>query len=35
MNYIQHGKEVEKLELLLGGNRWGSKGYFVEPTIFG
>ena len=34
LGYIQHGKEVEKLNCVLGGKRFGSQGYFVEPTIF-
>jgi len=33
MGYIQKGKE-EGAKIELGGNRHGSKGYFVEPTIF-
>jgi len=34
MGYIEHGKNVEKLELGCGGRRLYNKGYFVEPTIF-
>lgn len=34
MGYIHHGKETEKLDLLLGGSRFGEKGYFVQPTVF-
>lgn len=34
MNYINHGKDVEKLSLLIGGEREGTVGYFVKPTIF-
>ncbi len=34
MNYIRIGKEEENLELILGGNRHGNKGFFVNPTIF-
>ena len=34
MEFIRIGKEEEKLKCVLGGNRWGDKGYFVEPTIF-
>ncbi|MBW0535323.1 hypothetical protein O181_075038 [Austropuccinia psidii MF-1] len=33
MGYIQSGK-TEGAECLLGGNRLGQKGYFIEPTIF-
>lgn len=33
MNYIKIGQE-EGAKLALGGKRWGSKGYYVEPTIF-
>ena len=35
MGFIQHGKEVEKLEVIIGGERHGDKGYFVKPTLFG
>jgi len=31
---LDHGKNVEKLNLLCGGNRVGEKGYFIEPTVF-
>lgn len=34
MSYITHGKEVEKLNVFMGGERWGEKGYFIKPTIF-
>jgi aldehyde dehydrogenase (NAD+) len=33
MGYIEKGKE-EGARLITGGNHTGSKGYFVEPTIF-
>lgn len=33
MGYIEKGK-AEGATVKLGGNRHGSKGYFVEPTIF-
>ncbi|CAG9332678.1 unnamed protein product [Blepharisma stoltei] len=33
LGYITKGKQ-EGAKLLLGGNRWGKKGYFIEPTIF-
>ncbi|KAM0791953.1 hypothetical protein ACM66B_004204 [Microbotryomycetes sp. NB124-2] len=34
MEYIRIGKEDDKCQLLTGGNRWGTEGYFIEPTIF-
>jgi aldehyde dehydrogenase (NAD+) len=33
MGYIESGKK-EGARLLTGGNRLGSKGYFIEPTVF-
>ena len=33
MGYIEHGKS-EGATLVTGGERHGSKGYFVQPTIF-
>lgn len=33
MGYIEAGK-TEGAKLLTGGNRLGSKGYFIEPTVF-
>lgn len=33
MSYIEAGKK-EGAKLLTGGNRHGSKGYFIEPTVF-
>lgn len=33
LKYIESGK-TEGARLLLGGNRQGEKGFFVEPTIF-
>ncbi|GMM27725.1 hypothetical protein DAMA08_004410 [Martiniozyma asiatica (nom. inval.)] len=33
LDYIKIGKE-SSLELLTGGERIGTKGYFVEPTVF-
>jgi aldehyde dehydrogenase (NAD+) len=33
MGYINSGKQ-EGAKLLCGGNRFGNKGYFVEPTVF-
>lgn len=33
MSYIKIGKE-EGAKLLIGGNQWGDKGWFVEPTVF-
>lgn len=34
LGYIESGK-VEGAKLLTGGNPIGSKGYYIEPTIFG
>lgn len=34
LRYIDSGKK-EGAPLLLGGNRIGNEGYFVEPTVFG
>lgn len=33
LGYLEHGKKEAKL--ITGGNRFGKKGYFVEPTVFG
>ena len=33
MGYIEKGKS-EGAKLLTGGNRAGSKGYYIEPTVF-
>ena len=33
MSYIDKGK-TEGAKCLTGGNRFGNKGYFIEPTIF-
>jgi aldehyde dehydrogenase (NAD+) len=33
MAYIKTGKE-EGAEILTGGNRYGEKGYYIEPTVF-
>ena len=33
MGFIESGKK-EGAKLLIGGNRCGSKGYFIEPTVF-
>ncbi|GAB0091991.1 aldehyde dehydrogenase, mitochondrial [Sergentomyia squamirostris] len=33
LNYIEAGKK-EGAKLEFGGKRWGSEGYFIEPTIF-
>ena len=33
LNYIDIGKK-EGAKLLTGGNKYGDKGYFVEPTVF-
>ena len=33
LGYIEHGNK-EGAQCLTGGKRFGSKGYFVEPTLF-
>jgi acyl-CoA reductase-like NAD-dependent aldehyde dehydrogenase len=33
MGYIKQGKK-EKATLACGGKRWGTSGYFIEPTVF-
>ena len=33
MNYINSGKEAGAT-VHLGGDRWGTEGYFIQPTIF-
>jgi len=33
LNYIKSGKE-QGAKLMIGGNAWGKKGFFVEPTVF-
>ncbi|BEI97363.1 hypothetical protein CcaverHIS631_0209520 [Cutaneotrichosporon cavernicola] len=33
LGYLEQGKKEAKL--ITGGNRFGNKGYFVEPTVFG
>ncbi|GAB2232497.1 hypothetical protein Droror1_Dr00011534 [Drosera rotundifolia] len=33
LSYIEHGKR-EGATLLTGGNRFGQKGYYIEPTVF-
>jgi aldehyde dehydrogenase (NAD+) len=33
LQYIEYGKK-DGAKLELGGKRWGSEGYFIEPTIF-
>ncbi|EGR31514.1 hypothetical protein IMG5_107330 [Ichthyophthirius multifiliis] len=34
LGFIEHAKTQESCQLLIGGNRYGNKGYFIEPTIF-
>ena len=34
MSFIEQGKTCGAT-LLTGGKRWGDKGYFIEPTVFG
>ena len=33
MGYIENGKE-QGAKLVVGGDRVGEKGYFIQPTIF-
>lgn len=33
LKYLEIAKE-ENLKCLIGGGRYGSKGYFVEPTVY-
>lgn len=33
LSYVEHGK-ADGAKLLSGGNRHGSKGFYVEPTVF-
>jgi aldehyde dehydrogenase (NAD+) len=33
LGYIASGRDTGA-KLLTGGNRWGSRGYFIEPTVF-
>ena len=33
LSYIEIGKK-EGARLVTGGKRWGTKGWFVEPTVF-
>lgn len=33
LSYIEIGKK-EGAKLVTGGKRWGTKGWFVEPTVF-
>jgi len=34
MGFLERAKKEGKSELLVGGRRFGSKGYFVEPTVY-
>ena len=34
LGYIRSGRETGA-KLLTGGARWGERGYFIEPTVFG
>ena len=33
MEYINSGKQ-EGAKVVAGGERWGTEGYFIQPTIF-
>jgi 1-pyrroline-5-carboxylate dehydrogenase len=32
-SYIEHAEQSDDCEIILGGGRDGSKGYFIEPTV--
>lgn len=34
MEHIRIGKEEDRARVLTGGERWGTEGYFIKPTIF-
>ena len=34
MEHIRIGKEEDKARVLTGGERWGTEGYYIKPTIF-
>ena len=34
MEHIRIGRDVDKATILTGGKRWGTTGYFIQPTIF-
>ncbi|KAK4702422.1 hypothetical protein P7C70_g3797, partial [Phenoliferia sp. Uapishka_3] len=34
MEHIRIGKEEDKGRVLTGGERWGTEGYYIKPTIF-
>lgn len=34
LEYIRIGKEEDKLRVLTGGERWGTEGYYIHPTVF-
>lgn len=34
LGFFDHAKNVEKLECLMGGERWGDKGFFIKPTVY-
>jgi len=33
LNYIESGK-TDGAKCVIGGKRWGDKGFFIEPTVF-
>jgi aldehyde dehydrogenase (NAD+) len=34
LGYVEIGQKEDKAQLVCGGERIGSKGYFVQPTVF-
>ncbi|KAL8283623.1 hypothetical protein RQP46_005418 [Phenoliferia psychrophenolica] len=34
MEHIRIGKEEDKGRVLTGGERWGTEGYYIKPTVF-
>ena len=34
MEHIRIGKEEDKARVLTGGERWGTEGYYIKPTVF-
>lgn len=34
MAYLNHARDVEKLNVLIGGDRALEKGFFIQPTIY-
>ncbi|EGR31572.1 hypothetical protein IMG5_106650 [Ichthyophthirius multifiliis] len=34
LQFIEETKNLKDVRVILGGERWGQKGYFIKPTIF-